>query len=186
MASNSDELHGDQGRPAKEHHLQEIRKEIDQITDATGRPIEPGIKEAVIMFNAHGLRTRQSCEGHSETDRVLEEQTLAPWVEVYPEEPDVEKWQYNDELREKVDKEGRELRLKSIRLLDQFYRVNDRKVPYDAMLGFDNIAYGFRIQSNGLEVLPDLPEETRNERRLLYKKEMDDFTEFLKNEYLKN
>lgn len=170
----------------KELRLQEIRNEIEQITDATGRPIEPGIKEAVVMFNAHGLRTRQSCEGHSETDRDFEQQSLAPWVEVNPEEPDVEKWQYNDELREKVDKEGRELRLKSIRLLDRFYRVNERKVPYDVMLGFDNIAYGFRIQSNGLEVLPDLPEETRNERRLLYKKEMDDFTEFLKNEYLKS
>jgi len=62
--------------------LNKLRKKVDKITDALGMPVDEGIKEAVIMFNAVGLYTSASCEGH--LDRGLP----APWIDVEaPNEP---------------------------------------------------------------------------------------------------
>jgi len=44
--------------------LKRIRKEVEQITDGLGMPIDKGIKEAVAIFNAVGLYTSDSCDGH--------------------------------------------------------------------------------------------------------------------------
>ena len=46
----------------RERELQKIRNVIEQATDGNGMPIDEGIKEAVIMLNALGLNTDQSCE----------------------------------------------------------------------------------------------------------------------------
>jgi hypothetical protein len=62
--------------------LNKLRKKVDKITDALGMPVDEGIKEAVIMFNAVGLYTSGSCEGH--WDHGLP----APWIDVEaPDEP---------------------------------------------------------------------------------------------------
>ena len=37
---------------------------MPEVTDALGRGIDPGIKEAVRLFNLAGLETVASCEGH--------------------------------------------------------------------------------------------------------------------------
>lgn len=58
-------------------------------------------------------------------------------------------------------------------------------MSYDAMLGLKAIGYGFRIQSNGNEILESLPKQQQAEKERLYKKEMDEFTEFLRKEFLK-
>jgi hypothetical protein len=56
--------------------LNRLRKKVDKVTDTLGMPIDEGIKEAVIMFNAVGLNTTASCEGH------LDHGIPAPWVHV--------------------------------------------------------------------------------------------------------
>jgi hypothetical protein len=62
--------------------LSKLRKKVDKITDALGMPVDEGIKEAVIMFNAVGLYTSASCEGH------LDHGLPAPWIDVEaPNEP---------------------------------------------------------------------------------------------------
>jgi hypothetical protein len=64
--------------------LNKLRKKVDKIKDALGMPVDEGIKEAVIMFNAVGLYTSGSCEGH------LDHGLPAPWIDVgAPNEPKV-------------------------------------------------------------------------------------------------
>ena len=56
--------------------LNKLRKKVDKITDALVMPVDEGIKEAVIMFNAVGLYTSASCDGH------LDHGILAPWIDI--------------------------------------------------------------------------------------------------------
>lgn len=161
----------------KKEKFKEIKREIDQIEDCLGKPIDEGIKETVVMFKAFELKTSGSCEGHFEEERIQ-----APYVEIYPTEPEEENWTENEELRNKVEQEAKEMRLKLLNLLKEFYEKE--RASFDEMLGFREIGYGFRIQSNGAEILEVLDEEERQENRLsAYKKEMEKFTEFLKEKY---
>jgi hypothetical protein len=171
-------------RAEKEKKLQDIREVIEKTTDAIGHPIEAGIKESVIILSAFGLRTSQSCGGHPDEPRSEERAPArAPWVEIYPKEPEQEDWYENEELRKEVETESLGYRTKTLNLLDEFYQ--GRTVPNDVMLGLSPIAYGFRIQSNGLDSLEGLPDQQRKEKEQLYKKEMEDFTDFLKGKFLK-
>ena len=165
----------------KEVKLNIIRERVNEIADALNKPIDEGIKEAVVMFNVFGLRTTASCEGHPRAPRTKERQpAIAPWIDVGPEEPDKPDWTEDEELREKVYRKTREYKRKAMGLLGEFYER--RKVPYDAMLGY-GAGYWFRMESYGVEFLGDLPEAERLEKYKLYKKEMDDFAEFLREKY---
>jgi hypothetical protein len=76
--------------------LNKLRKKVDKITDALGMPVDEGIKEAVIMFNAVGLYTSASCEGH------LDHGLPAPWIDVEaPNEPK-ERYVGENEIYRKV------------------------------------------------------------------------------------
>jgi hypothetical protein len=88
----------DNERKKREEELKRIRKEIEQITDGLGMPIDEGIKEAVAIFNAVGLYTSASCEGH--IDRGIS----APWIEISaPNEPE-ERFIGQQEVFEKIAK----------------------------------------------------------------------------------
>lgn len=55
----------------------EIRKlEADRVVDDEGEGIDPDIKETVVAFNAMGLHTSSSCEGHADHGKN------APWIDV--------------------------------------------------------------------------------------------------------
>lgn len=70
----------------KNRRWEEKRKEIETMTDATGRGIDSGIKETVVAFNMNGIFTSQSCEGHSEVEGG---HRPWPWLEVSaPGEPE--------------------------------------------------------------------------------------------------
>ncbi|MBT3730309.1 hypothetical protein HOE22_09985 [Candidatus Woesearchaeota archaeon] len=66
-------------------------------------------------------------------------------------------------------------------MLDEFYQ--DRKTPLDVVLSFRNIGAfgGFRVQSNGAEIMPVLSFEEQKNKLDFYRNEMKGFTEFLKN-----
>jgi hypothetical protein len=66
--------------------LKKLRKKVDKITDALGMPVDEGIKEDIIMFNAVGLYTSSSCKGY------LGHGLLAPWI--YVEAPNEPKERY--------------------------------------------------------------------------------------------
>ncbi len=170
-------------RVEQEKKLQDIREVIEKTTDAIEHPIEAGIKDSVILLSAFGLRTSQSCGGHPDEPRSEERAPArAPWVEIYPKEPDQEAWYENEELRKEVEAESLGYRTKALNLFAEFYQ--DRAVPNEVRLGLSPIAYGFRIQSNGLDSLESLPDQQQTEKGQLYKKEMEDFTEFLKKKFL--
>lgn len=167
----------------REDELARLRGRVDEIKDKLGLGIDEGIKKGVVAFNAFGLRTSQSCEGHFGTE---EGGSPTPWIEVAPQEPEIENWYENDELREKVTKERNELQAKSIKLLDDFYR--ERNPSYDTRLGFVGIGYRFRIQSIGTEIFEELTqglsEEEKAKKAKEYKQEMNDFVSFMKEKYL--
>ncbi len=78
--------------------LEEIRQEVENIGDRLGRPIDEGIREAVVMFKANELPTSDSCEGHVERGLPV------PYVEVSaPNEPE-ERFIGQNEAFEKVAK----------------------------------------------------------------------------------
>ncbi|OHA41235.1 MAG: hypothetical protein A3H73_01925 [Candidatus Taylorbacteria bacterium RIFCSPLOWO2_02_FULL_50_120] len=78
--------------------LNGIKQEVENIGDRLGRPIDEGIKEAVVMFKANELSTSDSCEGH------IERGLPVPYVEVSaPNEPE-ERFVGQNEAFEKVAK----------------------------------------------------------------------------------
>lgn len=82
----------------KNSKLEKIRREIENIKDRLGRPIDEGIRETVVMFKANGLPTSDSCEGHIERGMPV------PYVEVSaPNEPE-ERFIGQNEAFEKVAK----------------------------------------------------------------------------------
>jgi hypothetical protein len=72
---------------------------------------------------------------------------------------------------------------KMIALLADFYK--EREAPYDAQLIFDsfNGLGGFRLQSLGAEIMELLTPDEKKQKLELYRKEMADFTNFLKSKY---
>ncbi len=173
-------------RKKREDELARLRGRVNKIKDKLSLGIDEGIKEGVVAFNAFGLKTSQSCEGHFGQKGEEGKGSPTPWIEVAPQEPDTENWYENDEAREKVTKERNELQAKSIKLLDEFYK--GRSSSYDIRLGFVGIGYRFRIQSTGTEIFEeltrDLPEEEKAKKAGEYRKEMSDFANFLQDQYL--
>lgn len=176
----------DPKRKKREEELSKIRGRVNEITDKLDLGIDQGIREGVVAFNAFGLRTSQSCEGHFGQEGEEGQGSPTPWIDVAPHEPNIENWYENDQLREQVTKERNELQVKSIKLLDEFYK--GRNTSYDTRLGFMNIGYSFRIQSIGTEIFEELTrgllEEEKAKKAVEYKKEMNDFADFLINKYL--
>lgn len=178
----------DPERKKREEELSRIRGRVNEITDKLGLGIDSGIREGVVVFNAFGLRTSQSCEGHFGQEGEEGKGSPTPWIDVSPQEPSNENWYENDQLREKVTNEENALKAKAIKLLDEFYER--RNSSYDTRLGFMQIGYSFRIQSVGSEIFEELTRELSEEQKAKkvaeYKNEMNDFIGFLKNKYLES
>lgn len=171
-------------KSAQEIKLQALRQEIEGWKDRLEQGIDEGIKETVVMLNAFEFPTVQSCEGHIDPKIHTEEYSpaMAPWVMIYPQEPDQENWEDSDELRKKVTEESEKYLSKIVSLLDEFY--NGQEVPNDVKLTTDQIAYGFRIQSGGMKSLENPNDKSQQEKAVRYKEEMKRFTEFLKSKFL--
>lgn len=75
-------------RQEKEKRLEEIRAELEKITDAEGKSIDEGIKETVLFMNVLEIPTIQSCEGHLDE----KEGNPFPWVEIGAEDEPEERW----------------------------------------------------------------------------------------------
>ncbi|NTV22698.1 MAG: hypothetical protein HGB03_04035 [Candidatus Yonathbacteria bacterium] len=162
-----------------------VQAEVQLITDRLGFGVEAGIKDTVTAFRAYEFTTSQSCEGHEETDGTQGE--LFPWVEICAPEPehfDDSEGGMRKELEHQWTIENLQQRQNMTNLLSVFY--SQRETPFDARLTFDRIgAFGsFRVQSFGATIIPLLSQEEQHEKLTLYRKEMSDFTDFLKNEFL--
>lgn len=92
----------------------------------------------------------------------------------------------------KWDEENKKFQANAQKLLEEFYE--GRKVETDIELKAETIVGGFRVHNGGEDYndLIENPEKVSEERKqertkklTMYKKEMDDFTRFLKNKFFK-
>lgn len=158
--------------------LEQMRQKVEEISDKLGEGVDENIKESVVAFMAHEFPTSQSCEGH-----IGDKNVTAPWVEVYA--PEIKGFENNEEKEKEWTIENLKQQKRMLEMLDEFYQ--DRKIHFDAVLSFRNIgAYGgFRVQSTGAEIMPILPFEEQKSKLNIYRNEMKEFTEFLKNKLKK-
>jgi len=160
--------------------------EVNKITDSLGKGIDEKIKESVCAFLVHGFITSASCEGHLAKEGEEEPGHPYPWVEIYapkPEGLEEAKGEEKDRLEQEWRIKNFEQQRKMMKLLEEFYQ--NREAPFDARLVFANIGAfgGFRVQSFGAEIMAILPLKEKQEKLALYRKEMRDFTEFLKRKF---
>ena len=70
----------------KQEKWNETLKSLEDTDDRLGRPIDKGIKEAVIAFKVNGFPTQSSCEGHVEK-RSGKRVKISPYIDIGVEEP---------------------------------------------------------------------------------------------------
>lgn len=162
--------------------------EVNQIVDRLGKGVDEKIKESLATFLIHEFTTSGSCEGH-----LAEEEGRHglpyPWIEIYASEP--EGWrEAKGDKKELLDQEWRiknfEQQRKMMGFLEEFYK--ERETPFDARLAFNKVGAfgGFRVQSFGAEMTAILTSEERKQKLELYRKEMEDFANFLKSKHFSN
>lgn len=177
---------------------QKIQKQIEKAVDAIGYPMDEGIKETVVAFNATGFPTSASCEGH------LDHSLVYPWIDIMSTENTSLLQQKANELFKKareLDEKGNtkesskiwghahladkkahipilKLSEKFVTKLTDFYR--QRNTPYDVRLTVHQFSDRLRVESIGgfLQEVRPLNEKKKKLRE--YQKEMREFGEFLK------
>ncbi len=172
----------------KEITWEKHRADVDKIADRLGKGVDEKIKEAVAALMVYEFPTSGSCEGHAH-EEVEEEHGLPyPWVEIYAPEPEGLREGGEADKKQKEQEwiaENLKQQQKMMEYFLEFYQ--GRETPFDARLSFDRIGRfgGFRVQSFGAEITKILPTEEQKIKLDLYRKEMDDFVNFLKDKYLK-
>lgn len=182
-----------QEKTEKENKWNQVRAEVDQISDPNGRPIDEEIKESVAILRVFGFNTSASCWGHLNRGRK------APWIEFGNEIP--------KELLKKVKRKKtlefiytnpqikafREKNLKEQKrmmdLLDEFYKGREAwEVSIDVRLTL--LPYGIygnaHLINSGIFLQEIRSKKERKERLKQYRKEMIAFTTFLKKQYFQN
>ena len=163
------------------------RGEINEICDSLGLGIDEGVKEAVTAFQMHKFPTSASCEGHLQEEGKEKHGHPYPWIEIYlpaPKDWEKSKGKKREKLESEWSEQNLEQQKKMMDLIGEFY--NGREVPIDVRLTFDYIGKfgGFSVQSFGSNLVEfrTTPEQQK-EKITIYRKEMDDFTHFLKNKF---
>jgi len=85
-SEKAEELTPESEQQRKQEKWDETIKNLENTTDRMGRPIDKGIKEAVIAFMANDFPTQSSCEGHVEK-RSGKRIKISPYIDVGVEEP---------------------------------------------------------------------------------------------------
>lgn len=174
----------EQGEPVKskkEIAWEQKIAEINEIADRLGKGVDEKIKEPVAAFLVHEFTTSGSCEGHMTEEGEDKHGLPYPWIEVYA--PESEGWKENEKKKREWIIENLKQQKKMMGFFEEFYK--ERETPFDARLAFDRVGAfgGFRVQSFGAEMTTILSPEERKQKLELYRKEMDDFTKFLKDKY---
>lgn len=172
-------------REEKARHWQEAKTEVEKIADKLGKPIDEGIKEAIIAFKSLGINTIRSCEGH------MDHGAGGPYIDIEAKEvEDLEKHldevKDNEEKFEKIIEEitrnNLKERKKIMTHLSNFYK--ERNVPYDKRLIINPMGRGWsRIESQGAGLQKIEPEGIKKEKLSEYQQEMRDFSQFLKEKF---
>lgn len=179
--SGSGQKKKEQAKSEKETLWEQKLAEVNKMVDRLGEKVDERIKEPVVALLVHGFTTSDSCEGHIAKKGEDEHGLSFPWVEVYAPAP--EGWEESEEKQREWTIENLGQQQKMIGLLEEFYR--GRETPFDARLTFDRAGAfgGFRIQSFGAKMMVLRTLEERKLKLELYRKEMNDFTKFLKDKH---
>lgn len=176
----------DEERQKKEALWKEKLEGVEKITDRLDLGVDQGIKESVATFLTYEFTTSASCEGHLAEEGEKQHGHQYPWIEIYSPEPKGRP-EADGEEKERLNQEWKlrnfEQQKKMMGLLEEFYI--GRETAFDARLVFDTIGAfgGFRVQSFGAEMVEMIPKEEQKKKLDLYRKEMQDFTAFLKEKY---
>ena len=178
--------HNEPIKSEKEIAWEKKLEEINNIADRLGKGIDENIKKSVAAFMIHEFTTDSSCEGHISEGEEEQHGLPYPWVQVYADEP--EGWsEAEGDKKEAIEHEWRinnlEQQRKMMGFLEEFYKK--RETPFDARLAFDRVGAfgGFRVQSFGADITAVLTLEEQKEKLALYRKEMDEFTKFLRDKF---
>lgn len=93
-------------------NIEDVRKEVSEYSDATGRKVEPGIFDLVVALKMLNFQTTSSCEGHLE-EKIF----FTPHVQFCGESYDIERTYEN--MDENVDKLN-----EMVEYLNEFYLQN--------------------------------------------------------------
>ena len=173
---------GEQVKSQKEIEWEAKQLQADKIVDVLGLEIDSGIKDCVVAFMANDFSTSGSCEGHLAEQGTDQRGHCYPWIDICVPEP--EGWQESQEKKDQWTIENLKQQQKMIQILEDFYK--NRQTPFDARLVFTYIGIfgAFRVQSFGAKTMDLLSFEEKTQKLELYRKEMSDFAEFLKQKFL--
>jgi hypothetical protein len=182
----------------KQQQWDHFAREVDSWTDGLGSPIDPGIKETVIVLNLLGFPTRQSCEGHLDHGNanpwidlsldhqpqivVLQDQVSAfvrtELTEQLPEgvqlKPAFDRFEY---LRFVYQKEANRYFQPLFELLDEFYQTHEASEDDRLSILVEGV---IRLSSSGGRLQEQRSESERAAKLQSYRDEMNAFTQFLK------
>jgi hypothetical protein len=168
---------------------QDLEKHFATVTDRLDMPIDPGIMDVVVAFNAVGIHTTQSCEGH------LDHGAAHPWVDVSSKEADdiaqkiawkLYEGKREDDETQRLMQEHRQLLLQAeyelIPYLNAFYQ--HQPFDYDRHLSISRFSNGMpRVQSYGADCQEFRSGNERVAKLKAYQQEMQAFADFLKRRY---
>ena len=173
----------------KSQVLDDLREHFKRVVDGIGTPIDQGILDTVVAFNAIGLYTTASCEGH------IDEGLAHPWIDISCE--DAEKlagkiaWKLYEGKREEEETKRmmQQHRLcllreeqKLVEFLDAFYQQH--RFNYERHLSICRFSNGApRIQSYGADHQEFRDTHERAQKLKEYQQEMLRFAEFLRDRF---
>ena len=159
---------------------------MSKIVDRIGTHIDPGIMHAVVAFNAVGICTNASCEGH------MDHGAAYPWIDIGSPNIDelaqkicwlLHEGRREDEETKRLQKQHRLLYLQEeqrlVALLGTFYQYH--QMVYDRHLVIWRFSNGApRLQSHGAEYQQFRDPDERAQKLKEYQQEMQAFATFLK------
>lgn len=163
-------------REPRRSEWERITREVEQIADRLGHPVDDGIKQTVVALRAHQLETSASCEGHADQGAPF------PWIEVSTAEP--QGWRESPEAKKAWLEANLRQREQVLGLLEIFYR--QRRTQFDSRLIPEphGLFGAFRLVSLGAAQTPILSAAQIETQMRAFRKEMEDFTAFLTTRYL--
>lgn len=175
----------------------ELEKHFARVIDGCGTKIDPGIMNAVIAFNAIGVNTTASCEGHLDWGNAYPwirsgvtgvddlENELRQALKAYQNAASDDRVKLCDEyyaIATRVQKLHVQEELKLTKYLNAFYKQHE--MDYDKHLVIERTISGECIlQSHGANLQEIRDPSERAAKLKEYQNEMQTFAEFLKRQY---
>jgi hypothetical protein len=185
---------------SKNQAWEDLQKHFARVIDGYGTKIDPGIMDAVVSFNAVGINTTASCEGHLNWGNAYPwiragvtgiddlEKELRRALKASQNATEDDRERLCDEyyaIASRVRKIHVQEELKLMPYLNAFYKQHD--MDYDRHLVIDRFISGeCLLQSHGAD-LQDIREPDEKAKKLKeYQDEMQAFAFFLRDRFFEN